>query len=94
MYRALVRSIERAEALGAIKAELQQWAEPGLLVLSRASGPIAQQCRAMGIAFIDGVGNAYLKDRGLQIFVTGQMRRQKDKRSRARGCPQVERAPP
>jgi hypothetical protein len=30
----------------------------------------------MGIAFIDGVGNAYLKDRGLQIFVTGQMRRQ------------------
>ena len=68
--------LERAEALGAIKAELQQCPEPGLLVLSRASGPIAQQCRAMGIAFIDGVGNAYLKDRGLQIFVTGQKRRQ------------------
>lgn len=76
VYRALVRSIERAEALGTVKAELQQCPEPGLLVLSRASGPIAQQCRAMGIPFIDGEGNAYLKDRGLQIFVTGQKRRQ------------------
>lgn len=75
VYRALVRTIDGPEALGALAAELRQSRDPGVLVLSRASAPVVQQCRAMGLPFIDAQGNAYLQERDLLILVAGQKQR-------------------
>ena len=72
MYRPLLRRIDRAEALGAIKAELQESPEPGVLVTPKLSAALAQQCRAMDVPFLDDHGNAYLREPGLLILVMGQ----------------------
>ena len=76
MYRPLLRRIDRAEALGAIKAELQESPEPGVLVTPKLSAALAQQCRAMEVPFLDGQGNAYLRVQGLLILVMGQRQSQ------------------
>jgi len=64
-FQAVVWSLEQVEALGAAQAALQQSNGPGVLVFSRVSEPVAEQCRAMGLLFIDGQGNAYLQDQDL-----------------------------
>jgi hypothetical protein len=76
LYRPLLRRIDRAETLGAIKAELEESPESGVLVTPKLSGALAQQCRAMEMPFLDGQGNAYLKEPGVLILVMGQRRNQ------------------
>lgn len=71
-YRPLLRSISRREALGAVKVQLEEVGEPGLLVAPRLSSTMAQHCRAIDLPFIDGQGNGYLAEEGLLVFVTGQ----------------------
>lgn len=73
-FQAVVWSVVQGEALGAAQAALQQGNGPGVLVFSRVSEPVAEQCRAMGLPFIDGQGNAYLQEKDLLILVKGQKR--------------------
>lgn len=76
LYRPLLRQIDRAETLGAIKAELQEGPEPGVVVTPRLSAALARQCRAMDVPFLDGQGNAYLREPGVLILVMGQRQSQ------------------
>lgn len=85
VFRALVWSVESVDALGAAQAALQKGGVRGLLVFSRASEAVADQCRTMGLPFIDGQGNAYLQAKDLLILVTGQKRPRVDQGHRAEG---------
>ncbi len=76
LYRPLLRQIYRAETLGAIKAELQEGSAPGVVVTPRLSAALARQCRAMDVPFLDGQGNAYLREPGVLILVMGQRQSQ------------------
>ncbi len=72
LYRPLVRKVEQAEALGALKAEISACDEPALLVTSSVKEPLARQCRELELPFLDGQGNAFLKEKDLLIVVSGQ----------------------
>ena len=76
LYRPLLRRIDRAETLGAIKAELQEGLEPGVVVTPRLNAALVRQCRAMDVSFLDGQGNAYLREPGVLILVMGQRQSQ------------------
>lgn len=71
-YPTLVRRIDRREVLGAVKVQLAQGVEQGLLVTDHLSSALAHHCRTIGLPFIDGTGNAYLQDDGLLVFVCGE----------------------
>ena len=47
LYRPLLRRIDRAETLGAIKADLHESPEPGVLVTPTLSAAQAQHCREL-----------------------------------------------
>jgi hypothetical protein len=85
VFQAVVRSVEQVDALGAAQAALHQGSVPGVLVLSRASEPVAEQCQAMGLPFIDGQGNAYLQQKDLLIVVKGQKPPRVERGARAEG---------
>jgi hypothetical protein len=76
LYRPLLRRVDRAEKLGAIKAELQEGLEPGVVVTPKLSAALARQCRAMDVPYLDGQGNAYLNEPGMLILVMGQRQSQ------------------
>jgi hypothetical protein len=71
-YLPLVRKVEKAEALGALKAEINASDEPALLVAPSLKGELALQCRELELPFLDGMGNAYLREPGVLILVMGQ----------------------
>ena len=64
--------VDRLAALGQIKAQLDQFGERGLLFAPYITTAIAKQCQQLGIAFLDIAGNAYLHERGLHIYITGE----------------------
>lgn len=72
LYLPLVRKVDQAEALGALKAEISACSEPALLVAPSLKEPLARQCRELELPFLDGQGNAFLKDKDLLIVVSGQ----------------------
>lgn len=72
LYRPLVRKVDQAGALGALKAEISACDEPALLVVPSLKEPLARQCRQLELPFLDGQGNAFLKERDLLIVVSGQ----------------------
>ena len=74
IYRPLVRKVEQAEALGALKAEISACGEPALLVAESVKDGLARQCRELELPFLDGQGNAFLKEKDLLIVVCGQRR--------------------
>ena len=74
LYKPLVRRVDRPEALGAVKAEISASDEAAVLVAPRLSAALAKQCRTIELPFLDGDGNAFLKDQGLLILVSGQKR--------------------
>lgn len=76
LYRPLVRKVDQAEALGAIKAEITASDEPALLVAPSMKGELALQCRELELPFLDGQGNAYLREPGMLILVLCQRQRQ------------------
>jgi hypothetical protein len=76
LYKPLLRRIDRTESLGAIKGELRESKDSGVLVTPKLSGALAQQCRALEVPYLDGQGNAYLREPGVLILVTGQRRSQ------------------
>jgi len=77
-YAVEIKAIDRLAGLGLVKAQMEQCPLPWLLAAPYITVEIAEQCRAMGIQFIDAVGNAYLKADGLYIYITGQKRALKD----------------
>lgn len=64
--------VDRLAALGHVKERLDQMREPGLLFAPYVSVAMARQCRQLGIAFLDMVGNAYLHAPGLHVYITGE----------------------
>ena len=73
-YAALIKRVDRF-------AILREFAQHGaaygqdtapLLVTPRITAEAAEQCRGLGLQFIDAVGNAYLHGQGLYVFVKGQ----------------------
>jgi hypothetical protein len=64
--------VDRLEALGHIKAQLDQFGKHGLLFAPYITNAIAKQCRQLNIAFLDAAGNAYLHEPGLHVYITGE----------------------
>lgn len=81
VFQAVVWSVKQVEDLGAAQVALQQGNAPGILVFPQATELVAEQCRAMGLPFIDGQGNAYLQEKDLLILVKGQTRPRVDGRT-------------
>lgn len=77
-YAVEIKTIDRIAGLGLVKAQMEKCALPWLLAAPYITAEMAEQCRVMGIQFIDTAGNAYLKTKGLYIFITGQRRALKD----------------
>ncbi|NQV09903.1 MAG: hypothetical protein HQ527_01855 [Cyanobacteria bacterium] len=73
-YHALVRRIDRREALGAVKAQFSQQEGKGLLVTEHLSAALAQHCRRIDLPFLDCSGNGYLRHGGLLMFICGERR--------------------
>jgi hypothetical protein len=71
-YAAEIKHLDRFAALGGIKHQLDLYEEPGLLIAPRITTEMAERCREHQILFIDTAGNAYLRAKGIFIFITGQ----------------------
>src|ERR1700682_6062826 len=71
-YRAEVKRALRPSLIGPIALAFAEDREDRLLITDYATPPLAELLRSRGIQFIDGAGNAYLKRRGLLVFVTGR----------------------
>lgn len=77
-YAVEIKAIDRIAGLGLVKARMEQCALPWLLAAPYITAEMAEQCRVLGIQFLDTAGNAYLKAEGLYVYVTGQKRALKD----------------
>jgi len=64
--------LDRFAALNQLKDRLDKKVEKGLLFVPHMTTALAQQCRAMDLAFLDLAGNTYLRAPGLYICVTGE----------------------
>lgn len=64
--------VDRESTLVMVKHRLDALAEPALLVAPYLSAKMAARCRALDLQFVDTAGNAYLSDKGLHVFVSGQ----------------------
>ena len=65
-------ALDRAETLAPLKERLEQRDPPCLLFAPYVTDNVAKKCRELDLPFIDGVGNVYLKQPGLYLFITGQ----------------------
>jgi len=64
--------VDRVANLGQIKAQFDQFDEPGLLFAPYITTKIARECRQLNIAFLDTAGNAYVHAPNLHIYITGE----------------------
>lgn len=64
--------VDRSPLLAQVKDRLDGLKKPGLLISPYLSAQMAEQCRAIGLNFIDTAGNAFLTAPGLYIFIKGQ----------------------
>jgi len=64
--------VDRLAAVGHIKAQLDRYGGHGVLFAPYITPAIARKCREIDLAFLDTVGNAYLHQPGLHIFITGE----------------------
>jgi hypothetical protein len=78
-YVAVLKGVDRFTTLGIIKHQFERYDEPGLLVAPYITPEVAERCRALHIPFIDTVGNVYLQEPGLLVFVKGQRARTEDR---------------
>jgi hypothetical protein len=58
--------------LGQAAAQLARFRKPGVLVTGYVTPPMAERLKELDVAFIDTVGNAYLRLPNLLIYVTGR----------------------
>jgi len=71
----LVRRDVTPDTLGAIAHRMAQWGGKALLVAGYVPPAMADALRAMGMAFLDGAGNAFLDAPPLFVWVKGQRKR-------------------
>jgi len=64
-------NVDRYVLLGQLKTLIQEFEYPGLLLTPYITPAIANRCRDLEIAFLDGVGNAYIKTGKRYILITG-----------------------
>ena len=64
--------LDRPAALGHVKAQLDELGERGLLFAPYITPVMAQKCRQLNISFLDTVGNAYLREPGFLVYITGE----------------------
>lgn len=69
-----IKTIDRFQALGTIKAREGAAPHPPLLVAPYITETTAERCRELHLPFIDEAGNAYLEAPGLFVYVTGKRR--------------------
>jgi len=65
-------AVDRVEALGLLKNQLNRFHQPGLLFTPYITHTIAQKCRELDVPFMDAAGNAYIRMPGFFVFITGQ----------------------
>ncbi len=61
-----------AAALGPVLAKMRRYGRPALLVTDYVNPKLAERLREQEVFFLDGAGNAFVRDRGLYVFVTGR----------------------
>ena len=71
----LVRRDVTPDTLGAIAHRMAQWGGKALLVAGYVPPTMADALRAMGTAFLDGAGNAFLDAPPAFVWVKGQRKR-------------------
>src|SRR5438067_6406409 len=65
-----VKAVDRVVGLATVKNQLGKHAKRGVLVTPYLTAELADHCRKdLDLQFIDTVGNAYLRARGLYVFV-------------------------
>lgn len=69
-----IKTIDRFQALGAIKAREGLAPYPVVLVAPYITEATAERCRTLHLPFIDEAGDAYLEAPGLFVYVTGKRR--------------------
>lgn len=74
-YLVQIRGIDRFAALAQVRNQFDSFPRPGLLVAPRITPEVADQCRRLGVQFVDAQGNAYLRAPGLWVWVKGQRAR-------------------
>ncbi|HVY55195.1 MAG TPA: type IV toxin-antitoxin system AbiEi family antitoxin, partial [Thermodesulfobacteriota bacterium] len=70
-YAAEVKARLTNPILGAVIYRLRRFPRKGMIITDYVNPNIADKLRGEDIAFIDAVGNAYLKEPGLYIFIKG-----------------------
>jgi len=74
-YRAEIKRGLRPATLGGTLLQLEKWAQQGkpvLLVTDYVTPPLADTLRERGMAFLDAIGNAYIHQPPLFVWVKGQ----------------------
>ncbi|WLT30888.1 type IV toxin-antitoxin system AbiEi family antitoxin [Geothrix sp. PMB-07] len=64
--------VDRLAMLHGVQAQIQGFANAGLLMVPYLAPELARQCQSIGLPFMDAAGNAFLKREGLYALVTGQ----------------------
>ena len=88
-YPVEVRRALTPATLGVAVDRLKRLAEPGLLVTDYVTPPLAEQLRAMDVAFADTAGNAFIHRPPILVWITGRRpgeRRAATKAGRAFGA--------
>lgn len=65
-------SIDRIDALGPLKLNMEQSGNNTILITSYLSNGLIEKCQEIGIQFIDAAGNAYISLPGIKLFVSGR----------------------
>ena len=80
-------NVDRVAILHQVKDQLGRWPGNGLLIAPYLAPEVARNCQEIGLPFLDVAGNAFLKEEGLFVLVTGQkpdkawIRREKPRRA-------------
>lgn len=73
-FAAEIKTVDRFQTLGAIKARADIAPYSPLLVAPYITEATAEKCRELHLPFIDEAGNVYLEAPGLFVYVTGKRR--------------------
>ena len=61
-----------ANNVGAVMAQLRSYGRPAILITDYVNPNLAERLRQQEVSFLDGAGNAFLRDQGLYVWVTGR----------------------
>lgn len=67
-----VKNVDRFATVAQVKHQLEGYDKAPLLIAPKLTDAAANNCKELGLNFIDLAGNAYINEPGLLIFVKGQ----------------------